>query len=104
MSSEITFETIIAQFAGDDEVAENKWFGKICLKVNGKAFVVAIGNDLAFKLTGEQHAAALQIEGAHLFDPRGKGKAFKEWVQVPSAQADSWADLARQAREFVAQE
>lgn len=100
---EHTFEAIVTQFAGDDEVAESKWFGKICLKVNGKAFVVAFGGDLAFKLAGEQHAAAMQIEGAHLFDPRGQGRAFKDWVQVPKAQASSWADLASQAREFVAQ-
>lgn len=100
---EHTFEAIAAQFAGDEEVAESKWFGKICLKVNGKAFVVAFGGDLAFKLADEQHAAALQIEGAHLFDPRGQGKAFKDWVQVPRAQAAAWGNLASAARNLVAQ-
>lgn len=97
-----TFETLQAQFAADPRVAASKWFGKTCLKVDGKAFVVLFGHDLAFKLAEGPRAAALQIAGAHLFDPRGQGNAFKEWVQVPATHAAAWPGLAAQACDFVA--
>jgi hypothetical protein len=99
--SEINFEALSEHFSGDPQVAEAKWFGKPCLNVNGKAFAVKFGRDVAFKLTGDVHSKALEIEGAKLFDPRGKGKAFKEWVQVPVAQSSSWPELAEEARDFV---
>ena len=97
----MNFESLIEEFSSNDQVVEAKWFGKPCLKVDGKAFVVKFGRDLAFKLTGEAHSEALNIEGAKLFDPRGKGSPFKEWVQVPSAQSSTWPDLAAQAYEYV---
>jgi hypothetical protein len=97
--SETNFETLVEQFSGD--VAEAKWFGKPCLNVGGKAFAVKFGRDMAFKLTGDDHSQALGVEGAKLFDPRGKGKAFKEWVQIPASQSDTWHEYAEKARAFV---
>ncbi|MBW8010324.1 MAG: hypothetical protein FVQ83_03645 [Chloroflexi bacterium] len=94
-------ETLIEQFAGNPQVAAAKWFGKPCLNVNGKAFVVQFGGDLAFKLTAEAHSQALNLEGAKLFDPRGKGNAFKEWVQVPVSQATEWGQMAEMALDYV---
>jgi type I restriction-modification system DNA methylase subunit len=85
----------------DPQVVQAKWFGKPCINVNGKAFVVKFGPDLAFKLAGDDHRQALQIEGAKLFDPRGKGNPFKEWVQVPAAQASTWLEIAKAAKAFV---
>jgi hypothetical protein len=97
----ITFESLVEQFAGQANVAAGKWFGKTCLKVDGKAFLVSFGGDIAFKLAEDARAEALSIEGAHLFDPRGQGNAFKEWVQVPGVQARRWPQLAERALEFV---
>lgn len=51
---------------------------------------------------GGAYAEALQVEGAHLFDPRGKGHPMKEWVQIPAAQSSTWNRFARQACEYVA--
>lgn len=99
--AQMSFENLTEEFASDPQVVEAKWFGKLCLKVDGKAFVVKFGRDLAFKLTGDAHSEALNIAGAKLFDPRGKGSPFKEWVQVPNAQSSTWPDLAAQAYEFV---
>ena len=99
--SEMNFETLVEHFAGDSEVAEAKWFGKPCMNVHGKAFAVKFGRDVAFKLTGDDHGEALGVEGAKLFDPRGKGKAFKEWVQVPVSQSATWPGFAEKARSFV---
>lgn len=97
----VSFEALVEGFATAPQIAEGKWFGKPCLKTDGKAFVVLFGQDAAFKLTGAAHSEALQIEGAHLFDPRGKGKAFKEWVQIPNEQSSNWPSLAKKAQEFV---
>lgn len=96
-----TLESLVQQFPPEAGVVQAKWFGKPCLNAGGKAFVVQFGSDLAFKLTGDSHAKALKIEGAHLFDPRGQGNAFKEWVQVPVKHSDQWPALAQAAYEFV---
>ncbi len=95
------FETLVENLSADPQVVQAKWFGKPCINVNGKAFVVKFGRDLAFKLSGEDHSHALNIEEAKLFDPRGKGKPFKEWVQVPASQASEWQKLANAAKDFV---
>ena len=63
---------IAAELGADQDVRPGNWFGKRCLKVGGKVFAALWGDDMAFKLTGEAHAEALRVEGAHLFDPRGK--------------------------------
>ena len=40
---------------------------------------------MVFKLEGDDHAQALALPGAQLFDPMG-GRPMKAWVQVPAAQ------------------
>ena len=95
-------DEIAAQFSPELDVAVGKWFGRPCIKGDGKVFVVLFGRDLAFKLAGDAHAEALEIEGAHLFDPRGKGHPMKEWVQIPAAQSTSWNRFARLAYQCVA--
>jgi hypothetical protein len=93
---------IAAEFSPEQDVVAGKWFGNQCLKVGGKVFAALWGGDLAFKLTGEAHSEALQVEGAHLFDPRGQGNPMKAWVQIPAVQSSTWSHLARLACEQVA--
>jgi hypothetical protein len=94
-------DKIAAQFGPELDVATGKWFGKPCLKAGGKVFVVLFEGDLAFKLTGKAHTEALQIEGARLFDPRGKGHPMKEWVQIPAAQSSTWGRFAELACNYA---
>lgn len=94
-------EEIAAQFAPEQNVTIGKWFGKPCLKTENKVFVTLWEGDLAFKLMGNPHSEALQIEGAHLFDPRGKGHPMKKWVQIPVAQSSVWSQFAGSAYECV---
>ena len=89
---ETRFQHIGASITGADK---GQLFGKPCFKMNGKAFTCFFQNEMVFKLTGPGHAAALGVAGARLFDPSGKGRPMKEWVQVPAA--GDWETLARVA-------
>lgn len=80
---------------------ESQMFGKPCYKINGKAFTCFFQDCMVFKLTGDLHAEALKLKGAVLFDPSGKGRAMKEWVQVPFTHKNKWPEYAKSAMEFV---
>jgi hypothetical protein len=82
---------------------QSQLFGKPCFKIGGKAFVCFFQNEMVFKLRGETHRAALALEGAQLFDPSGKKRAMKEWVQVPSTYSDNWTAYAKLAMEYVSE-
>jgi hypothetical protein len=86
------FHSIGAALKGAES---GKLFGKSCFKSQGKAFLCFFQNEMVFKLTGPAHAEALAIPGAQLFDPSGKGRPMKEWVQVPPA--GSWEEFAMTA-------
>ena len=102
MTDAQTLEGIATQFSPELDIALGKWFGMPCLKVGRKVFVALWEGDLVFKLTGAAHSEALQIKGARLFDPRGKGHPLKEWVRVPAAQSSTWGRFAQLACETVA--
>jgi hypothetical protein len=83
-------------------VERGSLFGKPCLKVRGKAFACQFQDAIAFKLGPDLHGEALGLKGAQLFDPSGKGRPMKEWVQVPVDHAGRWPALARGASRTVA--
>ena len=92
--------------ARNDDVEPSQMMGMPCVKRGGKLVAgFASGTGLAqdeeamvFKLSNpDAHARALALEGAHLFDPGGKGRPFKEWVVVPIAHAEQWESLAHDA-------
>ena len=77
------------------EVRASKVFGMPCLKRSGRVIAGFIRGAMVFKLTNpDDHACALAIPGAHLFDPSGRGEHFRQWVVVPAAHADEWDALA----------
>ena len=82
-------------------VEVSQMFGKPALKVKGKAFACFFENEMVFKLTGEDHARAIQLSDAKLFDPSGSGRAMKEWVQVPFKHSKQWNPLALAAFDYV---
>jgi hypothetical protein len=79
----------------------SQMFGKPCYKVKGKAFVCFFSGEMVFKLEGKSHEYALALKGAALFDPSGKGRAMKEWVQVPATHVKEWKKLSKAAFEYV---
>jgi serine/threonine protein kinase len=48
-------------------------------------------------VTSDGRLKILDFGVAKLFDPSGKGKPFKEWVQVPYAHESEWPNLASTA-------
>lgn len=83
------------------DAEQSQMFGKPCFKINGKAFICFFQNEMVFKLSGDIHADALHLEGSQLFDPSGKNRPMKEWVQVSAKCADNWEKLAQAAMQYV---
>ena len=80
---------------------QSQMFGKPCFKVNGKAFCSLFDDEMVFKLKGEPHEEALGLKGARQFDPSGKKRPMKEWVQVPYTSKAKWPELAKAAMKYV---
>ncbi|MGZ3900075.1 MAG: hypothetical protein ACXVNO_07645 [Bacteroidia bacterium] len=80
---------------------ESQMFGKPCFKVNGKAFMSLFEKCIVFKLTGNDHKDALSLDGSQLFDPSKKGRAMREWVQVPFDYSAKWKKYAKAAYDYV---
>ena len=81
-------------------VVLTQMMGMPALKLHGKlvAGFVRSEDAMVFKLTNrDAHAKALALDGAHLFDPSGKGRPFKEWVVVPPVHDKRWEELASDA-------
>lgn len=83
------------------DAEESQMFGKPCFKINSKAFVCFFKNCMVFKLTDKEHKDALSLDGSELFDPSGKGRAMKEWVQVPFDYSDKWKKYTKAAFDYV---
>lgn len=95
---EKTYLTIGQKLKGAEQ---SQLFGKPCFKIDGKAFVCFFQNEMVFKLTGDTQHEALSLDGASLFDPSGKKRPMKEWVQVPHDYMDLWPKFAKKALSFV---
>ncbi len=81
-----------------DFVELSQMMGMPCVKARGKMVAGFTRGAMVFKLTdAQQHAEALALDGAHLFDPSGQGRPFKQWVVVPAAHADRWEHFAGHA-------
>ncbi len=98
MSPEKRFSEIGAEI--DGAIAGNL-FGKPCYKINGKAFVCLFKEEMVFKLSDTQHKEALSLDGTQLFDPSGKRRPMKEWVQIPFDYQEKWPQFATAAHNYV---
>jgi hypothetical protein len=86
--------------ARNPEVVLTQMMGMPAVKADGKLVCgyVRSADAMVFKLPDAgAHAEALALAGAHLFDPGGNGRPFKEWVVVPEAHASRWPGLAERA-------
>lgn len=98
--AEIEYREIAAGLVGTEQKAI---FGKPSIALTGKHFACFFQDCMVFKLSGDDHAGAMALEGAQLFDPSGKHRPMKEWVQVPFAHRDRWAELAERTLAYARQ-
>ena len=93
------YEDIVdAICAWHEEARASKLFSMPCVKRSGKFVFGLSRTGMVFKLTDpDVHRRALALPGAHLFDPSGRGEAFRQWVVVPPAQDAEWEALAYEA-------
>jgi hypothetical protein len=92
------FDDIARELAATMQVEKAMAFGKQGLRRAGKMCACLPDDDgMSFRLIGPAHARAMAAAGAHLWDPSGRDRPFKDWVYVPLADAASWPDLAKEA-------
>lgn len=84
-----------------DNSVKGQLFGKPCYKINGKSYCCFFQNEMVFKLSIDAHKEALALDGAKLFDPSGKKRPMKEWVQVPFKYSSLWGRLAKEAEKYL---
>lgn len=100
MTEEESFFISVGESVEDS--IKSQMFGKPCFKLsNKKAFICFFKNEMVFKLSGGDHQKALSLDGAQLFDPSGKGRPMKEWVQLPIEYKDQWEAFAKAAAAYV---
>ncbi|MEU8385761.1 hypothetical protein [Streptosporangium sp. NPDC048865] len=100
MSAEEDFARVGAELA-DLGVGISRMMGSPALKDRAGKVFASLQRDgaMVFRLVREtpEHADALQLAGASLFDPSGRGREMKDWVVVPHSSAGRWTDLAEAA-------
>jgi TfoX/Sxy family transcriptional regulator of competence genes len=101
MGDKDLLDQVLAALDSHHTVRRTKMFGKDCLKVHGKVMAVLWDGDVVFKLEGTEHAEALGLAGAGLWDPRGQGHAMREWVRVPATHAGRYDQFARAAYRYA---
>ena len=101
MTGEDPLEEVQAALESRGDIVRTKMFGKDCLAARGKVIAVLFEGDVVFKLAGEEHARALRLEGAHLWDPRGRAHPMREWVQIPRFHSEEFGRFGEAAYEYV---
>ncbi|NRQ33776.1 hypothetical protein HII36_18235 [Nonomuraea sp. NN258] len=100
MGAEEDFKQVGAELA-DLGVQVSRMMGRPALKDQAGKVFASLQRDgaMVFRLVRDtpEHAAALELPGAALFDPMGQGKVVKDWVVVPHSSAGQWTDLAEVA-------
>jgi hypothetical protein len=94
------YDAVTEELAATSPTVPSSMFGMPCLKTGSRAFAGFTEGAMVFKLGAPEHAEALALAGAHLFDPMG-GRPMKEWVVVPAEHADQWLTLARAAFRYL---
>jgi hypothetical protein len=79
----------------------SQMFGKPCIKLNGKAFAAWHQDCMIFKLKTEERETALKLKGAKMWDPSGKGRPMKDWIQLAKTHEAQFKKLVVSASKNV---
>jgi hypothetical protein len=101
INPESVFDTIADNLASNANIKRGQMFGVPTVFVNGNAFISYFHGSMVFKLRGSAHAKAMTLPDAKAFDPSGKDRPMKEWVQLTPFTRDQWPQLADDALEYV---
>ena len=97
------YDALVAEMTAAAPVTSGKMMGMPCLKNDvGKMFAGFFQDAMVFKLGAPEHAIALALAGARLFDPSEMGRPMKEWVVVPVDHASRWQEFAEAALTYSA--
>ena len=100
MSSESDFDRLVHDLLTEPGVETGTGFGKTAgLRVDGKIFVMLMGDGLVLKLPAER-CAELRSTGWAESLRIGK-REMREWVTVPGDGPYDWKQLADEALSFV---
>lgn len=92
------FESLILEV---DNATLGNLFGKPCGKINKKAFVSFFEDEMVFKIGREAVNLLLaKYEQSKKWDPSGKNRPMKDWIQVPSEYKADWKALRDEAIDF----
>jgi len=98
-AAEAAFDAVAAAMIADANVKRAPAFGMPGLRRGGKVFAGLFGDAMVFKLGAgsPEHAEAMALAGAQLWDPSDRDRPFRDWVEVPFEHAGRWPELASQA-------
>ena len=100
--SDQRWQEIGEQMATDHATTTGQLFGKPCLKTGKTPFAAYFKGEMVFKIGREEvEQMKVQYPGSVNFDPSGKNRPMKDWLQVPQEYAGDWGALAVQALHFV---
>ncbi|HWH92873.1 MAG TPA: hypothetical protein VNT03_03345 [Baekduia sp.] len=95
------FAEVLDEVAVAGEVERAVWFGTPAAKVEGKIFLALWRGRLVARLGAEEVDARVAVGAGVRFDPSGKGRAMKDWLEA-DAEHDEWVELALGALAFTA--
>ena len=101
MNDQLFYE-IGQRFTDQFDTTVGQIFGKPCLKTNKKAFVAFFKGEMVFKLGQQQVNLLLEkYPSSNNWDPSGKDRPMKDWLQIPADYCNDWEKLTEQALEYV---
>lgn len=100
-AAEEEFEKLVVILATTYDGVAGQMFGKKCIKINNKAGIALFKDCIVFKLPEKPHSEAISLEGSCLWDPSGKGRAMKEWVQLPLEHKLKFKEFAEASANYV---
>jgi len=100
--SDQLYNKIGQKFTDQHGTSVGQMFGKPCLMTDKKAFAVFFKGEMVFKL-GQQEINLLidKYPNSTNWDPSGKKRPMKDWLQVPVNYSDDWESLSKQALDYV---
>ena len=101
MTAEKEFSKLVDKLAESHDGVAGQMFGKQCIKVGGKAAVAMFQECIVFKLPEPEHTTAIGLKNSILWDPSGKGRAMKEWVQIELTHKKKFAAFAEASANYV---